>query len=130
MEPVKEAFWLGEDWRKANLRYYPWYGRGFVQLTWEANYKRADDELNLGGTLIADPDLALQPGIAAKILRLGMEQGWFTRKALKDYLPLSGRAGYDAYKEARRIINGTDKWDVIAKEAQSFEAALLAGGWK
>lgn len=129
MQPVKEAYWLGENWRKANLRYYPWYGRGFVQITWEKNYQRADEELKLSGTLIANPDRALEPKIAAEITVKGMEQGWFTKKKLADYLPLTGRAGFDAYKEARRIINGTDKWEVIAKEAQSFEAALLAGGW-
>ena len=28
MQPVREAFWLSEDWRRANLRYYPYYGRG------------------------------------------------------------------------------------------------------
>src|SRR5438045_92240 len=38
MQPVREAYWLSEDWRKANLRYFPWYGRGFVQITWQANY--------------------------------------------------------------------------------------------
>lgn len=129
MEPVKEAFWLSEDWRKSNLSYFPWYGRGYVQLTWEKNYKRADDELDLGGRLVADPDLALNPDIAARIMVHGMEGGWFSGKRLGDYLPLSGRAGFDAYKEARRIINGTDKWETIAKEAQQFEAALSAGGW-
>jgi putative chitinase len=130
MEPVKEAFWLTENWRKTNLRYYPWYGRGFVQLTWEANYKHADEALGLNGALIANPDMAMQPDIAAKILTKGMEEGWFTRRSLKDFLPLFGRAGFDAYKEARRIINGTDKFEVIAKEAQAFEAALLKGGWQ
>ena len=30
LRPVREAFWLDEKWRKRNLRYYPWYGRGAV----------------------------------------------------------------------------------------------------
>ncbi|MGR9074141.1 MAG: peptidoglycan-binding protein, partial [Gammaproteobacteria bacterium] len=38
--PVKEAYWLSEDWRKNNLRYFPYYGRGYVQLTWEKNYEK------------------------------------------------------------------------------------------
>jgi putative chitinase len=129
MQPVKEAYWLSEDWRKEHLHYFPWYGRGYVQLTWQKNYQHADDELKLGGALIANPDMALEPTIAAKIIRLGMEFGWFAGKALKDYLPLSGRAGFDAYREARRIINGTDQNEKIAKEAQAFETALLDGGW-
>jgi putative chitinase len=84
----------------------------------------------LGGALVADPDIALKAGISARIIVWGMEGGAFTGKKLADYLPLSGRAGFDAYKEARRIINGTDKAETIAKEAQSFEVALLAGGWQ
>jgi putative chitinase len=129
MQPVREAFWLSEAWRKTNLRYYPWYGRGFVQLTWQKNYDRADEELELGGKLSADPDLALQPDIAARVMVHGMEGGWFTGKRLSDYLPLSGKAGFDAYTAARRIINGQDRAADIAKLAQQFEAALSAGGW-
>lgn len=129
MQPVKEAYWLGEDWRKKHLAYYPWYGRGDVQLTWQRNYARADEDLKLGGAMIADPDVALRPDVSAKVMVHGMEGGWFTGKRLADYLPLSGRAGFDAYKQARRIINGTDAWEEIAKNAQAFEAALIAGGW-
>ena len=25
-KPIKEAYWLSENWRKRNLRYYPYYG--------------------------------------------------------------------------------------------------------
>lgn len=130
MEPVKEAYWLSEDWRKQNLRYYPWYGRGFCQCTWKANYEKADEELGLEGALLKNPDLAMVPVHAAKILVKGMEEGWFTKKKLGHYLPLSGQAGFDAFKEARRIINGTDKAEKIAKEAQIFQEALVAGGWR
>lgn len=129
MQPVREAFWKSEEWRKANLRYYPWYGRGDVQLTWKPNYERADEELALNGALIADPDLAMRPDISARVLVHGMEAGWFTAKRLGDFLPLAGQAGFDAYKQARRIINGQDKAEQIAKEALVFEAALDAGGW-
>jgi putative chitinase len=131
MQPVREAYWLSEAWRKANLtKYYPAYGRGYSQITWPKNYARADEALGLNGKLIANYDLALDPDIAARILVWGMETGSFTGKGLKDYLPLSGRAGFDAYTQARRIINGQDKAAVIAKEAQAFEAALLDGGWQ
>src|SRR5690242_12617458 len=36
-QPVKEADWDGVAWRQSNLTYYPYYGRGYVQLTWERN---------------------------------------------------------------------------------------------
>jgi putative chitinase len=129
MQPVEEAFWKDDAWRSRNLRYYPWHGRGYVQLTWQKNYARADEECGLGGKLLADRSIAMKPDIAAQIMVRGMEQAWFTGKGLKDYLPLSGRAGHDAYKEARRIINGTDKAAEIAKIALAFEAALDLGGW-
>lgn len=65
-EPVREAYWLPESWRAANLRYYPWYGRGFVQLTWQSNYDAFGK--HIGVDLISDPDLAMQPAIAARIM--------------------------------------------------------------
>lgn len=64
-KPVREAFWLPESWRQANLRYWPFYGRGYVQLTWEDAY-RAVGQL-LGIDLLSNPDRALEPQIAAWI---------------------------------------------------------------
>lgn len=130
MQPVREAYWLSDDWRKAHLRYYPWYGRGFVQLTWEKNYQRADDELGLGGKLIADPDLALQPDIAAEIMVRGMAAGWFSGKSLGDYLPSSGVADVHQFTNARNIINGQDHAVDIAEIALRMQDALQAGGWR
>ncbi|MEO0080462.1 MAG: glycoside hydrolase family 19 protein, partial [candidate division WOR-3 bacterium] len=54
-KPVKEAFWLSEEWRKKNLRYYPYYGRGYVQLTWESNYRKYSKILGID--LVGNPDL-------------------------------------------------------------------------
>ena len=123
MKPVKEAYWLSEDWRKKNLRYYPWYGRGFVQLTWEANYKKAGDKL--GVDLIKNKDLALDPDIAAKILVDGMIDGWFTGKKLSDYITLKK----SDFIEARRIINGVDKKNEIAEIAKQYDADLKRVGY-
>lgn len=133
MEPVQEGYYLGGSDRvkrfQRTLRYYPWFGRGDVQLTWERNYQKADEELGLGGALLRDPDLALDPTISAKILVKGMEQGWFTAKRLADYLPLSGPASHSGFKAARRIINGQDKADEIARIATSIQKALEYGEW-
>lgn len=131
MQPVAEAYWVknAEAWRKKNLRYYPHYGRGYVQLTWPKNYERADTELALGGTLIANLDRALEPEIAAKIMVRGMANGWFTAKKLGDYLPAAGPGKHDQHKEARRIINGTDRNTDLANYALKFQDALQAGGW-
>ncbi|SEL93826.1 hypothetical protein SAMN04489760_10164 [Syntrophus gentianae] len=135
MQPVREAYWLSENWRRTNLRYYPFYGRGYVQLTWKANYEKADRELELNGRLIANLDLALAPDIAAKIMVKGMQEGWFAgdktgqRHTLARYLPTSGEANKAEFTSARRIINGTDKAGKIADEAIKFQSALQEGGW-
>lgn len=98
------------------------YGRGLVQLTWRVNYLRADHDLNLGGRLAADYDLALEPDIAAPIAVKGMLEGWFTGKKLADYI----RPGSVDYVNARRVINGTDMAETIALYAGSFQRALSA----
>lgn len=102
-------------------------GRGYVQLTWKNNYAKAGQEC--GVDLVADPDLALNPEIAAKVLRRGMQEGWFTGKRFSDYLPGSGRATSGQYARARYIINGSDRAQQIAAHAKAFETALEAGGW-
>lgn len=102
-------------------------GRGYVQLTWRNNYKRAGDKV--GYPLDGNPDLALRPDIAAQIMRRGMEEGWFTGKAFEHFLPKVGAADRPAFINARRIINGADKAGQIADYASGFQSALSAGGW-
>lgn len=104
------------------------YGRGYVQLTWDYNYEKADTKLGLGGRLIGNYDLALDAKIAADIMVRGMAEGWFTGKKLADYLPGSGAAGRPAFENSRRVINGTDKAALIAGHALEFQRALQAGG--
>lgn len=98
-------------------------GRGYVQLTWKVNYVRAGKEI--GVDLVATPDLALRPDIAAPIMFKGMAQGWFTGKKLSDYFS----ATKDDPVNARRIINGTDKARTIADYHAAFLAALKESEW-
>ena len=123
MEPVREAFWLSEQWRADNLRYYPWYGRGYVQITWERNYRRAMAET--GVDLLRTPDDAMRPDVAAQALVVGCRDGWFTGKKLDDYITLKR----SDYVGARRVVNGTDKARAIAEIARDYEAQLLAIGY-
>ena len=102
-------------------------GRGYVQLTWRCNYRRAGQRL--GVDLEGNPDLAMQPEIAAMIMRDGMKGGWFTGKSFGTYLPGAGAASADQFIEARRIINGVDKARTIAGYALNFQKALIEGGW-
>ncbi len=79
------------------------YGRGYVQLTWYDNYLRAGSEL--GVDLVKNPELALQPEIAAKIMRLGIVGGWFTGRKLAHYFSGSLKD----FVNAHAIINGDVK---------------------
>lgn len=130
MQPVREAYWLSEAWRKKNLRYYPFYGRGLVQLTWQANYQKASDLY--GVDFVQNPDLVMEPKHSVNILFDGMRHGWFTGKAMDDYIDgidESDDEDMREFKAARRVVNGTDKATEIGKLALVFESALKAGGY-
>lgn len=134
MQPVRETLAktdakakeiLTKAWKAGKL---PWvkrdywssgyFGRGYVQLTWRDNYAKAGKKLGID--LVHQPELALQPSIAAHILIRGMMEGWFTGKKLPDYI----NAIKADYVEARRIVNGTDRAVMIAGYATKFEQAL------
>jgi putative chitinase len=97
-----------------------YYGRGYVQLTWDWNYKAMGEKL--ANRLLYEPQLALDPVIAYKIMSLGMRNGSFTGKGLSKYINADGCD----YVNARRIINGTDRAETIAGYATKLEAILRA----
>lgn len=118
MQPIAEyGKGKGRPYGKPGKYGQAQYGRGYVQLTWDANYEKADAALGLQGALLKDFNLALRPDIAAKIAIRGMTEGWFTGKSFMNYLP-------GDYVHARRIINGMDKAETIAGYAKRFEDAL------
>jgi hypothetical protein len=104
-----------------------YHGRGKVQLTWKSNYLKAGQRI--GVDLVKHPELAKEMDIAARVLVIGSEEGWFTGKRLKDFLPVDGLATAAQFKSARAIINGSDRADLVATYALDFQAALAAGGW-
>ena len=110
-------------------------GRGFVQLTWKINYQHAGELL--GVDLVNQPDLAMQPDIAAKIMFEGMTKEKivfedhshvgdgqadfnFTGRTLEQYF----NDDTEDWVNARRIINGTDHAVMIADTAKKFYEAL------
>lgn len=108
-------------------------GRGYVQLTGKTNYARADkvvSALTRGVSLLSKPDLAMQPAVAAKIMRDGMEHGWFTGKKLADFLPRDKPGTIEQFKKARAIINGSYRADDVAAYSAHFRDGLKKGGWK
>lgn len=92
-------------------------GRGYVQITGRRNYVRASSLTGLN--LVSEPDLAMRPDVAAKIMIDGMTKGWFTGKKMADYA---------SYVDMRRVVNGTDSAQLIATYATRFETALRALG--
>lgn len=107
---------------------YRYRGRGYVQLTGRRNYAFAGKELGL--PLEENPDLALQPEVAARILIAGTHGGWFTGKGLGGYIDdvdESDAEDLREFVEARRTVNGKDKAAVIGDIALLFEKAIKAG---
>jgi hypothetical protein len=124
MQPIEEY----GGW---NAHYAPWFGRGYVQLTWEENYKRQQDKLNaieqvhiyqIPYQVHDDWNLALVPSTSALVTVGGMRDGDFTGKKLSDYIT----AGSVDYLNARRIVNGTDRAEPLAGYAREYESALRA----
>ena len=132
MQPVREGFKATDAEARAYVkakgyRYavvingLVYYGRGLVQITWLANYQKM--AAIVGADLVGNPDLALQPAIAVKILFEGMLRGTFTGKKLGDYIV---DAGHSDYEGARRVVNGTDEAAKIAGYARAFDTAIEA----
>lgn len=112
-QPVREAFWLDEAWRQANLRYYPFYGRGYIQLTWESNYRKYGDALGID--LVNAPDRALEPLIAADNLAR-----YFNEHGGGSLIPQAARGG--DWREVRRLVQGgsagLDRFTTIVRALQ------------
>lgn len=94
------------------------YGRGFVQLTWYENYQKAGKKLGID--LIKNAQLALDLKYASPIMFFGMIEGWFTGKKLSDYF----LGAKQDWVNARRIINGTDKANLIAGYAKDYYSCI------
>ncbi len=91
-----------------------YHGRGFIQLTGRANYRAYGQKLGLG--LEQDPELALQPDVAARILA----------HYLRDHrIPQFAAAG--DWESVRRAVNGgLNGWERFSSLVQKLAAALAA----
>lgn len=109
-----------------------YYGRGYPQLTWKFNYEKATKrlrELGLIGSevdFVQNPELVMEPKYAAPILFIGMDEGWFTGKSLDSTIDdkIDGDEHGD-FVRARKIINGTDKAEAIARYGDIFLKGLV-----
>jgi putative chitinase len=139
-QPIAEQRAVPSDTQKYNLQNRYWatgfYGRGYVQITWEDNYRLAGARL-AGQTFILDgspvtvaaetfvqhPDYIMHPEVAYQVCSRGMKEGWFTGKKLDDYIK---QGTPPDYVNARRIVNGQDHAQDIANYATQFELLLRA----
>ncbi len=112
--PVREAYWLPESWRAANLRYYPYYGRGYVQLTWESNYQKYGDII--GVNLVGNPDMAMIPKVAAQALtEYFIEADVVSAARASDWAEVRRRvqgayAGLDELLRCVHILEANPRW--------------------
>jgi hypothetical protein len=125
MAPIKE---YGSAAYLKGKKYYPYVGMGLIQVTWKENYIKAAKLLGLPEDFFVNrPNLLLEWEYALPLLFKGMETGLYTGKNLSDYiddLDESDAEDLQEFKNARRIVNGTDKAETIGKLALIFEKAL------
>lgn len=87
-------------------------GRGFIQITGRWDYQHFGDEL--GRDLIANPDAALDPSVAAAILAL-----YFRERQIRNY------ADQQNWEMVRRRVNGgLNGWPLFFEAVTGLLAAL------
>ncbi len=116
MQPIEE---YGKGKGKAYEGKY--YGRGYVQLTWLDNYKKATAKNNKVWNFVLNPELALEVEPAIWICFEGMLNGWFTGKKLRHYFS----SDHNDFIGARKIINGTDKDELIGNYHLKFLKSIV-----
>jgi len=139
MQPVRETFEATDDeaikrleraWAAGKLPWVTtpywrrdadgksWLGRGFVQLTHRANYKKVGSAISVD--LMTDPDRAMEVDTALKVMCVGMRNGLFTSAKLSDFF----NASKENWVQARKIINGLESADLVAGYARTYYAAI------
>jgi putative chitinase len=134
MQPIEEygkgkGYKYGSRLKRSGVAYAKpekvYYGRGHVQLTWYENYELMGRLLKL--PLLAQPELCLTMEVSIKIMFEGMTRGAssfgdFTGRCLEQYFNDADCNPVGA----RKIINGTDKADLIAEHFTKFWKAVSA----
>lgn len=139
MQPVRETFassdesaikilnkafgdgklpWVSKPYWELDADGKSWLGRGYVQLTHKANYKKLSDAIDVD--LVDNPTLAMNLDVALKILFVGMRDGLFTKVRLRDRF--SGAT--EKWREARQIINGLERADLVASYGRAYYGCI------
>lgn len=125
--PIEErgsAAYLSKYWTNTRLRRWlknqfasdavRFKGRGFVQITGRGHYQTASKVV--GKDLVSNPDLAEDWDIAYEIMVIFCLHGLFTGVGLRRYISTT----QIDFVNARRVVNGTDKADLIAGYANEY----------
>lgn len=95
-KPIKEK---GGSAYLMSKPYFPYYGRGYIQITWKYNYAAYGKALGID--LVGDPDLALDPNVAASI----------TAAFVRDK-KIALAASAQNWQKVRKLVNGgLNGWD-------------------
>jgi hypothetical protein len=100
-----------------------YYGRGYTQTTWYDNYLKLTTEAKKQGKdldFLNRPELLLQPEPSIWATFEAMSKGWYTGKRLVNYL----NDVTTDFVNARKIINGLDKAELISGYAEEFYSNL------
>ena len=96
-------------------KYFPYVGRGYVQITWRANYDHYGKVI--GVNLLGTPALACEPGIASKIFA-----AFFHEHKIGDLAALGNWQG------VRRAVNGgLNGWDTFNGHVTALKAEVANG---
>ncbi len=139
--PVQEAYYIknptkrrnalihyyskgkGRNHKKTILVYrdnklYLYTGNGYVQITHVYNYDWADEVTGYEYNLVAQPENARLPHVAAEIL-----VQWFFNKHLKEFKRYVHEEAWDLYN-LRNIVNLHDKWRTIGAYSKKILNSL------
>ena len=95
-----------------------YFGRGFVLLTWKANYAWVGDRI--GVDLVNEPHRAADLDVASQVIIAGMRHGWFNGRMLADYF----NSQVEDSVGAREVLNGRNKANLVAGYAMQYYAAI------
>ena len=111
--------WVSKPYWRKDADGKCWLGRGYVQLTHRDNYVKM--KAITGEDLVAHPDSAMKVPVALKILFRGMVEGSFSAgNKLSKYF----KGNTQDWRNARKIINGLDKADLVASYGKKYYASI------
>jgi len=110
---------LGNTEKGDGLKYK---GRGFVQLTGRTNYTKFSKIR--GVDFVKHPEKVMEMENAVWIMFYGMYMGSFTGVGFERFFQKNNLRSVEDWTGARKIINGTDKAQIIADYGKKFYSAI------